>query len=104
MYLATMDWATSIPSLRSSPWIRGAPQSQLAWLIGQLSSRISLEIAGQPPLDRNFHLQKALNPCRCQRITVSGLTIATASTTLGRDGRARRRSTDPHRTATGAHV
>jgi hemoglobin len=25
MYLATLDWATSNPSLSSSPWIRGAP-------------------------------------------------------------------------------
>src|SRR5262245_4550906 len=27
MYLATLDCATSNPSLSSSPWIRGAPQS-----------------------------------------------------------------------------
>src|SRR6267142_2260627 len=26
MYLATVDWATAMPSLSSSPWIRGAPQ------------------------------------------------------------------------------
>jgi hypothetical protein len=29
MYLATLDCATSNPSLSSSPWIRGAPQ--VAW-------------------------------------------------------------------------
>src|ERR1039458_7481183 len=27
MYLATVDWATSMPSISSSPCIRGAPQS-----------------------------------------------------------------------------
>ena len=27
MYLATLDYATSNPSLSSSPWMRGAPQS-----------------------------------------------------------------------------
>jgi hypothetical protein len=27
MYLATLDCATSNPSLSSSPWMRGAPQS-----------------------------------------------------------------------------
>jgi transposase InsO family protein len=30
MYLATVDWAISMPSLSSSPWIRGAPHKQLA--------------------------------------------------------------------------
>jgi hypothetical protein len=33
MYLATVAWLISMPSLRSSPWIRGAPQSGLALLI-----------------------------------------------------------------------
>src|ERR1035437_6115105 len=27
MYFATIAWLTSMPSLSSSPWIRGAPQS-----------------------------------------------------------------------------
>jgi hypothetical protein len=26
-YFATVDWATVMPSFRSSPWRRGAPQS-----------------------------------------------------------------------------
>src|ERR1700732_3893828 len=29
MYLATLDCATSNPSLSSSPWIRGAPQKRI---------------------------------------------------------------------------
>ena len=30
MYFATVDWLTAMPSFRSSPWIRGAPQRGLA--------------------------------------------------------------------------
>jgi hypothetical protein len=33
MYLATLDCATSNPSLSSSPWMRGAPQSGFSTLI-----------------------------------------------------------------------
>jgi hypothetical protein len=29
MYFETVDWATSKPSFRSSPWMCGAPQSGL---------------------------------------------------------------------------
>src|SRR4030081_2633476 len=45
MYLATVDWAISMPSLSNSPWIRGAPHSGFSrrsverdfgrWPIGQ---------------------------------------------------------------------
>src|SRR5450631_2116384 len=34
MYLATEVWPTSMPSLRSSPWILGAPQSGLGSCLG----------------------------------------------------------------------
>src|SRR5881398_243750 len=37
MYLATVVCPTSMPSLRSSPWIRGAPQSGFAILIRSMS-------------------------------------------------------------------
>jgi hypothetical protein len=30
MYLATVDWAMSIPSFSSSPWMRGAPERVVA--------------------------------------------------------------------------
>src|SRR5262250_2186571 len=60
MYLATVDSATWMPSLSSSPWIRGAPHNPLARLISWIRSRISLGIAGRPPLDRDFHRQKPL--------------------------------------------
>ena len=41
MYLATVDSATSIPSISSSPCIRGAPQSVFSLLIRRMRSRIS---------------------------------------------------------------
>src|SRR6188768_965364 len=53
MYLATLDGATSIPSLSSSPWIRGAPQSGFSMLICRISARSSLSICGRPPTGRD---------------------------------------------------
>src|SRR6476659_7966898 len=41
IYLATLVCPISMPSLRSSPWIRGAPHSGLARLISRISRRIS---------------------------------------------------------------
>src|ERR1700694_6032104 len=38
-----------MPSLRSSPWILGAPHSGLAMLISRISRRISTGIIGRPP-------------------------------------------------------
>ena len=48
MYLATTVWPMRIPSLRSSPWIRGAPHSGLAWLIWRIRARTSWSTAGRP--------------------------------------------------------
>jgi hypothetical protein len=39
MYLATLDWATSNPSLSGSPWMRGAPQSGFSTLIRRINAR-----------------------------------------------------------------
>src|SRR5271169_4504601 len=76
MYLATEVWPTSIPSFRSSPWIVGAPQSGLAWLISRISWRISSGTFGLPLRRRDFHRQNKRKPARCHRMTVSGPTIA----------------------------
>src|ERR1019366_4412613 len=38
MYLATLDCANSNPSLSSSPWMRGAPQSGFSTLIRRIST------------------------------------------------------------------
>src|SRR5260221_9275044 len=35
IYLATLVWPISMPSLSNSPWIRGAPHSGLAMLISR---------------------------------------------------------------------
>src|SRR5258708_11937285 len=83
MYLATLVCPISMPSLRSSPWIRGAPHSGLAMLISRISSRISGVTVGRPPRRRDFHRQYDLNPARCHLITVSGFTIAKAPSTFG---------------------
>jgi hypothetical protein len=74
---------TSMPSLRSSPWILGAPHNGLAILISRISRRISNGTVGRPQRRRDFQRQYDLKPARCQRITVSGRTIASASYILG---------------------
>src|SRR3979490_2282172 len=83
IYLATLVWPTSMPSLRSSPWILGAPHNGLAPPIWRISWRISTVTAGRPQRCFDFHRQYDLNPARCQRITVSGRTIASAPCILG---------------------
>src|SRR5215475_12680385 len=81
--LATLVWPTSMPSLRSSPWILGAPHNGLAMLISRISRRISNDTVCRPQRRRDFQRQYNLKPARCQRITVSGLTIASVSYILG---------------------
>src|SRR5277367_690603 len=71
----------SMPSLRSSPWILGAPHNGLAML--NADRRISNGAVGRPQRRRDFQRQYDLKPARCQRITVSGRTIASASYILG---------------------
>src|SRR4030081_1930289 len=52
--LATLDCATSNPSLSSSPWMRGAPQSGFSTLIRRINTRSSVSICGRPPRGRDF--------------------------------------------------
>ena len=48
------------------------------------SARVPLlAIRGRPPRERAFHRQQAAKPFRCQRTTVSGLTIVIASRMRG---------------------
>jgi hypothetical protein len=54
MYLATLDYATSNPSLSSSPWMRGAPQSGFSMLIRRINPRSTVSICGRPPNGRDF--------------------------------------------------
>jgi class 3 adenylate cyclase len=57
MYLATLDCATSKPSLSNSPWMRGAPQSGFSKLIRRINRRSSVSICGCPPRGRDFQRQ-----------------------------------------------
>src|SRR4029079_11765522 len=83
IYLATLVWPIPMPSLSNSPWIRGAPHNGLARLISRISRRMSNDTVGRPQRSRDFQRQYDLKPSRCQRITVSGRTIASASYILG---------------------
>src|SRR5262249_48859123 len=83
IYLATLVWPTSMPSLRSSPWILSAPHNGLTMLISRISRRISNDTVGRPQRRRDLQRQYSLKPARCQRITVSGRTIGSLSYILG---------------------
>src|ERR1035437_488683 len=67
----------SKPSLSSSPWMRGAPQVGVSATIRKIRSRTSLLIGFLPTTfrAREIQLQYSRNPARCQRTTVSGVTI-----------------------------
>jgi hypothetical protein len=54
----------------------------LATLISRISRITSIGTFGRPLRDLDFHRQYNRKPARCQRITVSGLTIAKAFNTL----------------------
>jgi hypothetical protein len=65
MYLETVDSATSKPSLRSSPWMRGAPHNGFSLLICRMRSRNSRFTPGLPGWPHDFQRQYARNPERC---------------------------------------
>src|SRR5260370_40168057 len=78
IYLATLVCPISMPSLRSSPWMRGAHQSGFAMLISRISRRISGGTVGRPPWHLDFQRQYNLNPARCHLMTVAGFTTVRA--------------------------
>src|SRR5712691_10541358 len=79
MYLATLVSPISMPSLSSSPWIRGAPHNGFSRLMHRIKCRISRDTVALPAFPRRpFHVQNNRNPLRCQAITVSGLTMTSA--------------------------
>jgi hypothetical protein len=51
--------------------------------MSRMGWRMSTGVFGRPQHDRNFQRQCARKPVRCQRKTVSGLRIFSASSTLG---------------------
>ena len=79
MYLPTLVSPMSMPSLSSSPCIRGAPHSTFSRLNLRISSRTLFETAGRPGCPRRtFHVQNRRKLLRCHAITVSGLTMTRA--------------------------
>jgi hypothetical protein len=63
---------------------RCSPERVLSWLIRRIRSLTSTAIRGRPRRrGLGFHLQNSRKPLRCQRMTVSGLTMSAASRQRG---------------------
>ena len=62
----------------SSPWIRGAPHRGFASAIVRIKVRMSAVAVGRPSRRRLFRVHQSRKPCRCQAMTVSGLTRTSA--------------------------
>src|SRR5665811_2558892 len=83
MYLLTLVSPMSMPSLRSSPWMRGAPQSGFSRLIFRISLRISFDTGGRPRWPRRtFQVQNRRNPLRCHAVTAVSYTHLRAHETV----------------------
>src|SRR5438093_882331 len=75
----TVRSATARPSFRSSPWIRGAPQSGFAVAMRVIKALISAWTAGRPPVEPpESFVQYSRKRRRCHRRTVSGVTMTRA--------------------------
>src|SRR4029450_433897 len=73
----TVRSASSMPSFRSSPWIRGAPHKGFIAAIFLTRATISALIGGRPTRGRPESLvQCSRKRRRCHRGTVSGVTIS----------------------------
>jgi hypothetical protein len=74
MYFATVACETFSPSLRSSPWIRGAPQRELDRLICPIKLTNAPLSGGRPGLRLPWPFRQHFQmPSRRQRNTVAGL-------------------------------
>jgi hypothetical protein len=67
----------SKPSMRSSPWIRGAPHVEFSTTMRKINSRTSFGVGLLPTclLTLEISRQYIRKPVRCQRTTVSGVTM-----------------------------
>src|ERR1700730_11858234 len=73
MYLATLVSPIEMPSLSSSPWIRGAPHNGFSRHMRRIKSLTSHDTFGLPTVPRRpFHVQNSRKPLRCQAMTVAG--------------------------------
>src|ERR1700741_2088939 len=68
---------TSKPSMSNSPWMRGAPQVGFSATMRKISPRTSLRVGLLPGclVILETSLQYRRKPARCQRTTVSGVTM-----------------------------
>jgi hypothetical protein len=68
---------SSKPNMRSSPWIRGAPQLGLSTTIRKINSRTSFGAGLLPTCLRTPEISRQYirKPVQCQRTTVSGVTM-----------------------------
>ncbi len=80
MYRWTVRFATRMPSFRSSPRMRSAPQSRFSSAILRINAIVETQTRGSAGRRRRqeCHFQKSLNPSRCQRTRVSGRTSKVA--------------------------
>src|SRR5262249_38787193 len=74
MYFSTVALATAMPSLASSPTMRGEPQSGFAVDILPMRSRTAFATAGLPALGWERRAQWSQNLRRCHAMTVLGWT------------------------------
>jgi hypothetical protein len=76
--LADID--AKLEQLAVNPW---RSSQRVVTLISRMSWRMSTGVFSRPPHDREFPGQYGRKPARCQRSTVYGSRIFTASSTLG---------------------
>src|SRR6266850_900915 len=80
----TVRSATSMPSLRSSPWILGAPHRGLAAVIRLTRALIAASTGGWPAGGRPESVAQCRRKRRrCQRSTVAGATMTRACLQAG---------------------
>jgi hypothetical protein len=79
MYRWIVRLATLMSSFSNSPRMRSAPQSRLSTAIALIRAMVSAGSLGSCAVVRDFRFQNSWNPWRCQRSTVSGLTMSSAS-------------------------
>src|SRR5499433_2039963 len=78
MYFETVDWATSKPSINSTPWIpRCSPPRRKTFLRTHAQAarpKLARELRDliRRARFRDFQRQNAVKPARCQRRMVSG--------------------------------
>ena len=91
--LGYSGFAMSMPSFRSSPWIRGAPRPGLVKLIFRMRSQTSRGLQGRPWRTRLFQVQYRRNPLRGStksRLLVERLGRKCANPSIGETTKPRR--------------